>query len=120
MRQINAIVTGPTNYLPLDPASQTPFNIGMAVLLTNSGLTGGSAAGGTWAVQYTHNDVNVGLPSSWVWFNHPYMSGTPGTGNLDGNIAFPCGAVRLNVLTLPTGGTEPGYMLVLRQTNQRG
>lgn len=120
MRSINATATGATGYIPVASAMPSPFNIAIAVLLTNSGVTGGSATGGAYSVQYTHNDISIGSPSTWVWFAHPYMSGASGVGNLDGNLAFPCAAIRLNVTALPTGGTAPGLMLVVRQSGQSG
>lgn len=125
MRFQNMTAIGLSNPVILNPRIN-PFNVAVAVLLSNSGevVASGTATGGTWEVQYSHNggfgSAANSAPSLWRWLPHPFMSGVGGAGNGDGNIAFPCSAVRLNVLTLPTGGTAPGFMFVVRQAGQAG
>lgn len=66
---------------------KSPFNIGMGAVVTGSA---------TYTVQHTFDDIFNITPASCTWFPHDDATFVNATTNVDGNIAFPCTAIRLN------------------------
>lgn len=83
-----------SNPIPLNNYS-TPFNVGIGVDIS----AGGSL---TYAVEHTFDDVFASTfnPSTATWFP---TAGLGGTTDLNGNIAFPVTACRLNVSARTSG-----------------
>ena len=80
--------------IPLNNYS-TPFNVGIGCDIS----AGGSL---TYAVEHTFDDVFASTfnPSTATWFA---TAGLSGTTDLNGNLAFPVTAVRINVSAWTSG-----------------
>lgn len=103
-RYFNQTGTGSTNPFVID-RGRVPTNISIGCKITS-----GSA---TYSVQYTYDDpFAVGFdPATAKWFTHSTITGQ--TGDSDGNIAFPCRAVRLTV----SSGTGTVQMAITQSGN---
>jgi hypothetical protein len=113
MRPVVLTVTGTGSTLNSAPVpvnwKANPFSIGLGF------ITGGATTGFT--VQYTFDDPQsftsaTTYNSNAHWLNHPFM--TTLTASIDGNIAFPVRAVRLQA---NTAGTDTATLTILQGSN---
>lgn len=100
-RTVSAV--GASELINVDRAP-TPTCIGFAVVLS-------PGASLTYTVEHTFDDIDAPgfTPASATWFPHEDIVNQ--TVNADGNYAFPCSAIRLNV----TARTAGSATLILHQ-----
>ena len=78
--------------------NRDPFNIGFGVKITTTAR---------YTVQHTFDDVqNTTNPT---WFSHEFVEATAGAS--DGNYAFPCAGIRLEVSADNGGGSVTGTFI---------
>lgn len=95
-RPVRLSVTGVGVSNPYIPSNAiSPFNVGFGVVVTGTV---------TYTVEHTFDDAGV----SPTWFPHETVVAQ--TTSQDGNYAFPCSAIRLNV----TAGTGTAVLTLIQ------
>ena len=96
-----------TGWIPTD-LFETPFNVGFGVVKTGGGDV-------TFKVEHTFDNVQNSSVTPTA-FTHDDVSAA--TGNIDGNYAFPCRAIRLTVVS--ASGSVGATLTVLQAGSPNG